>query len=152
MAVRQMDGVLIGTMAGMIASVIKSISNLAFYHFGLVKITYLQMAASVFVSPHEVNVPFGVTIGVAADLIFGGALGLTILIIFRVFGRDLWWYKGIVAGNVIWIFASGLAVNTFARLVPLDPLFRLISLLEHQVYGLSAAFLIWRWTKPKVKR
>ena len=114
---------LIGTMAGMIASVIKSCSNLAFYHFGLVKVTYLQMAASVFVSPRQVNTPFSVAIGVAADLILGGMLGMTILLIFRFFGRDLWWYKGIVAGNIIWIFTSGLAVNIFARPSPSIPSF-----------------------------
>ncbi|MGE5550492.1 MAG: hypothetical protein ACM3ZC_08165 [Bacteroidota bacterium] len=149
---RRMDGVLAGTMAGMAATLVKDVPNYSLYRLGWVKLTYWHLAASVFVAREDIGSPLALVVGAAADIIVGGVLGMVLLLIFRHFGRDLWWYKGFVAGNAIWLFGSGLGVGAFCRLVPLDPIFRLSSLAEHQLYGLTAAFLIWHWTRLEQKR
>lgn len=129
----------------MIATIAKDLPNFILFRLGMVKITYWQMAASTFLPVHDTSTSAGLIIGAAADIILGGGLGMIIVLIFQKFGFDLWWYKGICAGNIIWLFASGIGVNLFTRLVPLDPFFRVSSLVEHQIYGLVAAFFIQHW-------
>lgn len=143
------DGILISTVAGMIAALAKDVPNYILVRLGVIKLSYWLLAASTFVERHRANEFLSLSVGAIADIILGGSLGLSILVIFCLFGRDLWWYKGLVAGNIIWLLGAGLAVNNFARIVPVDPVFRLTSLLDHQLFGLVAAYLIWRWSKTE---
>jgi hypothetical protein len=145
---RQWDGVLLATVAGMLASLAKDVPNFILYRLGVHHVLYWRIAATTFVQPGDAGSVAGQIIGCAADIILGGTIGLIILQAFRIYGPDLWWYKGLVAGNAIWLFGSGFALNIFLRHIPSDPIFRLTSLLDHQLYGLVAAYLIWRWTKP----
>ena len=148
---REIDGVLVGTIAGMIATLVKDLLNLVLFLFGVVELTYWQLAASTFLRPGLCSSPGGLLVGAMADIILGGVLGMIIVLIFKFFGRDLWWYKGLVAGNAIWLFGAGLAVNVFTRLAPLDIPFRVASLFDHQLYGITAAFFVWYWTRPMVR-
>lgn len=141
------DPILIGTVAGMLAALIKDIPNYIFFRFGVIHVTYWTLAASAFIRASDLDRPTALIIGAFTDIIMGGILGVLIWAVFKLFGRDLWGYKGLVVGNTVWLFGAGLAVNVFARLAPVEPAFRLTSLLDHQLFGLAAAFLIWRWTK-----
>lgn len=132
----------------MAAALLKDIPNYLFCRLGVIDLSYWRLAASTFVLPRDAGRPLSLALGGMADIILGGVLGVIVLLIFIWFGSDAWWYKGLIAGNTIWLFGAGLAVNAFARLVPLDPMFRLISLLDHQIFGLSAAYLISRWYRP----
>ncbi|MGE5558835.1 MAG: hypothetical protein ACM3WV_09510 [Bacillota bacterium] len=145
---RQTDSVLAGTAAGMIAAFVKSVPNFILFKLHVVGASYWQLAASVFLMPRDSLSMIGIILGITADIIVGGGLGLFLLLSLRHFGRDLWWYKGICAGNLIWLFGAGVGVNAWARIIPIDPAFRFFSLLEHQVFGLTTAYLIWRWTVP----
>ena len=129
----QWDGVFLATLAGMLAVLAKNVPNFILYRLGVHHVLYWKIAASTFVQPADTGSVVGLIIGAAADIILGGTLGIIILQAFRIYGPDLWWYKGLVAGNAIWFFGSGLALNLFLRYTPSDPAFRLSSLFDHQL-------------------
>jgi len=140
------DRILAGTVAGMIATLIKSIPNIILWKLGIVKYFYLHIAASAMLGPEDVQAPLGLVVGFIVDIITGGSLGILVILVLKYFGSDYWWYKGILVGNLIWLWGLGVMINFgAARLVPLEPLFRLTSLLEHQLFGLIAAYLIIKW-------
>jgi len=140
------DRILAGTIAGMIASIIKTISNLILWKMGVIKHLYLFIASAALIRPEDATTVLGVILGVVVDIITGGTLGLLLVYLFKLTGRDYWWYKGLIMGNVIWLFGLGLAINFGAsRIVPVDPVFRLTSLVEHQIFGLVGAYLIIKW-------
>ncbi len=140
------DRILAGTIAGMIAAMVKNIPNIVLYKLGVVHVLYLYIASAALIRTQDINTSLGLILGVIVDIITGGTLGLLIIILFKITGRDYWWYKGLIVGNVIWLFGLGIAINFGAsRIVPLDPMFRLTSLIEHQIFGLVGAYLIFRW-------
>lgn len=140
------DRVLAGTMAGMIAALIKDVPNYLLWKFGIVKSLYFHLASSALISPKLVDTPIGLALGITVDIITGGTLGLLLIFLFKFTGRDFWWYKGLIIGNAIWLWGLGIVINMGAtRIVPLDPIFRLTSLVEHQIFGLVGALLIVKW-------
>lgn len=140
------DRILAGTMAGMIATLFKTIPNVILWKMGIVQHLYLHVASAALIRPEDVNTVWGLILGVTVDIITGGTLGLLIMYLFKFTGRDYWWYKGLIIGNVIWLWGLGITINFGAsRIVPLDPVFRMTSLLEHQIFGLVGAYLIIRW-------
>lgn len=146
------DRILAGTIAGMIATLIKDIPNLILWKLGVVEYTYFHLGSAALVSPQNAGTSIGLVIGIVVDIITGGTLGLLVIYLFNFTGRDYWWYKGLVIGNVIWLFGLGLAINFgVSRIVPNEPIFRLISLVEHQIFGLVGAYLIIRWY-PETKK
>ena len=145
---QRMDGILASTLAGMAATLLKDIPNFILFQLGLIKTIYWFMAASVFMLPKDSITPIGLTIGGVADIILGGTLGIVIFSLFKCFGYDWWWYKGLCAGNIIWLFGSGIAVNLFSRIVPVDPISGLHHCLNTRCMESAPPFLIWWWTKP----
>jgi cell shape-determining protein MreD len=75
------DRILAGTIAGMIASLIKDIPNLLLWKLGIVKFTYFALASSALVSAKDSTTISGWVIGIMVDIITGGALGLTIYLL-----------------------------------------------------------------------
>jgi hypothetical protein len=145
------DRILAATIAGMIATMVKTVPNYFLWKFGVVKYFYLHIAASAMVLNRDIDSFTGLAVGFIVDIIMGGTLGIIIIMLLKYFGTDYWWYKGMVAGNIIWLWGLGVLINLgSARLAPVDPLFRLTSLIEHQIFGLVATYLIVRWY-PKEK-
>ncbi|PKM80807.1 MAG: hypothetical protein CVU89_11705 [Firmicutes bacterium HGW-Firmicutes-14] len=140
------DSILAGATAGMAATLIKNIPNLILWKTGIVEYIYFHLAASALISPNEVGSPIGLLVGVVVDIITGGTLGILIIYFLKITGKDYWWFKGLIVGNLIWLWGLGVAINFgVARIVPLDPVFRLTSLIEHQIFGLAGSFLIIQW-------
>lgn len=140
------DRILAGTIAGMLATLVKDIPNYILWKMGIVDYLYFHLAASALIRPEDVDTLWGLVLGLVVDIITGGTIGLLIIFLFKATGRDYWWYKGLIAGNLIWLWGLGITINLgFARIVPIDPVFRLTSLIEHQIFGLLAAYLITRW-------
>ncbi len=144
------DRILAGTIAGMIATFIKTTPNIILWKMGIVDHLYFHIASSALIRPEDVDTIWGLMIGIIVDIITGGTLGLLIIYLFKLTGRDYWWYKGLIVGNLIWLWGMGVTINFgAARIVPLDPIYRLTSLVEHQIFGLSAAYLIIKWYPVK---
>lgn len=140
------DRIIVGTIAGMIATLFKDIPNYILWNLSVVKYLYFHLAASALLDLKDVYSIYGIILGIVIDVINGGALGLIIMFLFKWTGQDYWWYKGIVMGNIIWLFVLGLLINWgAAKIVPNEPLFRIASLIDHQIYGLLTAYLICRW-------
>ncbi|MFA5820401.1 MAG: hypothetical protein WC854_14140 [Bacteroidales bacterium] len=140
------DRILAGTIAGMIAALAKDVPNLILWKLGIVKYSYFTIAASSLLRPQDTTSILGWVLGIIVDIITGGTLGIVIIFLFKLTGRDYWWYKGLIAGNLIWLLGLGILINIgFARIIPIDPIFRITSLFEHQVFGLTAAYLIFTW-------
>lgn len=145
------DQILAATVAGMIATPFKTGINLILWKSGVVEYFYLHIAASALLLPQDVETPLGLVTGFIIDIITGGSMGILIILTLKYFGTDYWWYKGLVIGNLIWLWGLGIFINWgAARIIPTDPLFRITSLIEHQIFGLVATYLIVRWY-PKEK-
>lgn len=105
------DRILAGTMAGMTASFLKTIPNIILWRMGVVEHMYLFIASSALISPEDVTKVWGLILGVVVDIITGGTLGLLMIYLLTFTGRDYWWYKGLIVGNIVWLFGLGLAIN-----------------------------------------
>lgn len=140
------DKVLAGTIAGMVASLFKDLPNFILYKLNIVHYLYLHFAASAQLFPGDIDSNIGYIIGFLADIITGGAVGFTLILFLSYFGYDYWWYKGLIAGNALWLFGLGVILNLGAvHLIPNDPVFRFTSLFDHQIFGLVASYLITKW-------
>lgn len=142
------DKIFVGSIAGMIGTLFKDFPNFIFYRTGVVKYLYANLAASAHLFPAQVETPLGYAIGIAADISTGGAIGVVTLLFLERFGVDLWWFKGFMIGNGLWLFGLGVILNLGSvHLIPNDPTFRLLSLLDHWCFGLATVYLIKKWTR-----
>ncbi|MCL6589391.1 MAG: hypothetical protein K6U80_05485 [Firmicutes bacterium] len=146
------DKILIGSMAGMIATLAKDLPNLFFYKLGLVNYLYSHLAASAHLAGKDIYTPVGYILGILADIITGGAIGVVAILFLARFGTDLWWYKGIIIGNIIWLFGLGVILNLGTiHLQSLEPSFRFSAWLDHQAFGLVCVYLIRWWYKKTLQ-
>jgi len=145
---RARDVIVMASAAGMIASLAKDAPNMILYWLGAAKVLYWHLAASAIVRPRYVYTLLGVIVGALADLALGGALGILILLVLRRFGNDWWWYKGMIAGIIIWLVGFSLGIQLLAGIRPDYPAFALEAAVEHQFFGLAAVFLVGRWGGP----
>lgn len=140
-------------MAGMIATVFKDASNLSFYGLQVIDQLYFQLAASAHLLPEDVNSVPGYIIGILSDIITGGAIGVLGIVFFSLYGTDLWWFKGCIIGNLVWLFGLGVILNLgTVHLNFHDPVFRLTAYVDHLIFGLVYAYLIYRWSLRTVWR
>ena len=134
-------------MAGMIATLIKDISNLIFYLFKVVNVLYFQLAASAHLLPADINTPIGYIIGIFSDIITGGSIGVVGIIFLSYFGTDYWWYKGCIIGNLVWLFGLGVILNLgTVHFNSFSPIFRIFALVDHQIFGLIYVYIVYRWS------
>ena len=136
----------------MVGALVKDIPDFALRFLGVLRNTYWEMAASVLLTPELSRTPGGLLVGAVVDVILGGTLGVIILAVFFIFGRDLWGYKGLVSGNIIWFLGPGLILSTMAVLKPFSIAFRVSSLFDHALFGLTTAYIIWRWSKQGAEK
>lgn len=144
------DRIFIGSMAGTIGTLFKDIPNFIFYKLGIVQCTYANLAASAHLDPGQIHTPIGYIIGITGDMVTGGVLGILLILFLDWSGPDFWWFKGLIIGNGLWLFALGVILNLgTVHFVPADPVFRLMSILDHWLYGLATVYIIHQWTKVK---
>jgi len=137
------DKILVGSMAGIIATLFKAIPNLILWKLKIVPALYLHIAASSLILPKDVNRPIGIIIGLIADLITGGTIGILAAQGLKIFGCDYLAHKGLVIGSLVWLFGFGVALNLgVAKINPSDPLLQLTSLIDHLIFGLITVYLI----------
>lgn len=137
------DKVLAGSIAGIIATLFKAIPNIILWKLNIVPALYIQIAASSLILPTDVSSPIGLVIGLIADLITGGTIGILAAQGLNFFGHDYWAYKGLFIGSMVWLFGFGVALNLgAAKINPSDPLFQLTSLIDHLIFGLVTAYLL----------
>lgn len=141
------DSFVSGTIAGMIATIIKATPNFLLWKFGIVKYLYLHIAASAIISPPDIDTFLGITLGFISDVLTGGAFGLLIVVTFKLTSDDAWWYKGMIIGSILWLFALGVIINLGATtIIPVQPIFRLTSWIDHLIFGITASYLITIWS------
>lgn len=147
------DRILAGSIAGIIGSLFKDLSNFILYKMRVVEHLYAHLAASAHLNEAGIYSPMGYIIGFVADMITGGAIGVVTILFLDRFGSDYWWYKGCIIGNTVWLFGLGVILNLgTVNLVPREPIFRLTSLFDHLIFGLAMVYLIYKWEQIKEKK
>lgn len=106
------------------------------YNFG-------QIAAGYFVKEEVVSNSIAVVTGYIADYILAMLLGVVIVYVFRIMGRDYAVFKGLLFGGISYIFLYGVAMAlNFTRVSLLTPLPNLVLLVPHVVFGATAAWAV----------
>jgi len=77
------DTLTIGTIAGVLGTVVMHISSMIFEKLGLIKMTTLQVSSAIFLDWSQVNTPMGIVIGAVVHFIIGAGRGVLLLGILR---------------------------------------------------------------------
>ncbi len=140
------DRILAGSIAGMIATLVMAVPNFVLWKFGIIKYLYFHVAASALTLPHNISTPLGITVGIIADVITGGTIGIIAILLLKFFGRDYWWYKGLIVGSLIWLWGFGVMTGLCGvKITSVQPLFQLTSLVDHLIFGFILTYLIVKW-------
>lgn len=91
----------------------------------------------------------GIALGVIVWVFQAMALGIIIVYILKLTGKDFWWLKGLVILNsfmYIWIYGFLLTLGA-GRIVPFDMRTNWTILVDNTIFGLLTPYLIIRWSK-----
>jgi len=142
------DTVYAGTIAGTIGGLVKLALNLVLYVLGAAKTTSLHFAAAALLPKGTaLNKPSSLMVGLAVDWLVAVALGISVVYIVRLTGRDFLWLKGVIYGGLIWVVGYGYlaALVVPAWLLRPDPATSVSVLAAHLAYGLTALFVAGRY-------
>lgn len=140
------DTIILGTIAGLIGNIPKTIIDWTMHSLGLVRYTFAHIAAGYFVSIKYIDNPVSLATGFISDFIMAGFLGSLFLIILRISGKDYPVTKGILFSAILYVilYGLGMALN-LTRVTLATPLPNLLLLLPHLVFGATMGFFLKRY-------
>ena len=147
------DTITIGTIAGMIATVVMALFNLLIRLIGFKFITTWETASNIFLNQQLIHTSTGYFVGLLAQFILGSLFGIAIAYTLRLTGKDFFILKGIGVGAVIWLASVGL----FMKLLRIeiqgrsDPLSNIMAVIEFNMMGIISATIIAKYAKFKIK-
>ncbi|ATW26381.1 DUF6789 family protein [Candidatus Formimonas warabiya] len=143
------DTLTIGTIAGIIGTIVMHLLSMLWKSLGLIKITSLQVAASLFLSWNQVTTPIGYMVGVLSHIMIGAAGGVLLAYFIRFSGKDYYWLKGLALAGFMLLAGMGFVVRIL-KIAPQmgnDSLTALLHILNYMVYGLVCSYIIARYSK-----
>lgn len=145
------DRMILGTLAGLGANIVKNILGASAMKLELAEIDGPHRAAGMLVPPHKIADPKGKLVGVLADSIMAGTLGVASLSILKLFGKKHAVIKGGLVGAGMWTMLYGVLGTLGATKVnPVSPSTVLTEFVEHTVFGAVTAGLITKMADPSI--
>lgn len=139
------DRLITGAIIGILADIIKLISNYIMYLMGMTDIVFWQIAATRFLNKEDLFKPVVYFVGGVADLTVTTILGVIFVIIIYFFQKDYIWLKGIGFAMVIWVTLFGtLLSQEVEHKIPQEPMGIIVTIIAHIIYGLGFAFFTSR--------
>jgi len=147
------DTVALGSVAAFAAATAQMVMDLISHYF-IFQGKYMgyQISAGVYLHPQLTNDPLGVALGVIVWFFQAAMLGIILVYVLKITGRDFWWLKGLIVSNgimFVWIYGFLLTLGA-RRIVPFDMRTNWTVLTSNIVFGLLTSYLIIRWGSEKV--
>ena len=136
------DRFLLGVLSGLGANIPKLVIARTAKKLKLVEIDGPEKAAGMLVPPHSLILPAGKIVGYLADSVIAGMLGIVMVYLLSITGKDKAVWKGALAGQSMWVGLYGVLASFGATKVqPVSPTTVLSEFLAHTAYGAAAAAL-----------
>jgi len=145
------DTFVIGTVAGILGTIVMHILSSLWEYLGLITITTVEVSGEIFLSPGQVNTLAGFMVSMIVHFIIGGAGGVLLAYFMKFTGGDFFWLKGLGLAGFMLLAGMGLVVNIMdiAPHMKNDALGVLFHVTTYTAYGLSVSYLIYKLTKTK---
>lgn len=145
------DKILIGALIGLLADVLKLITNYILYLLGYTKVVFWQIVATLFLHKEYLYDTSAYFIGGVADIIFTSLLGVIFVHVIYLWGSKYLWIKGLAYGLVVWVGAFGLFISRIAEeKLPQSPNGVVVTIIAHIVFGLSLAYFTRAFKQDRV--
>jgi len=130
------DRILLGAIAGLGANTVKTALGLTLMKKGWAEINGIHRAAGMLVPPHKIADPKGRMVGILADNVIAGILGVCSVYILSVTGKNNAVIKGTLTGQAMWTSLYGVLGTLGAtKINPVSPDTVISEFVEHSVYG-----------------
>ncbi len=140
------DSIALGTVAGLLGNIPPLIFNLLSIQLGFSKTYFFQISGGIYLFRRFTMEPGGILLGSLVWLFTGAFLGIVIVYLLRLTGRDYWWLKGIIISNfLMFVVMYGVIYSLGgSRVVPWDIPTNLSVLAENILFGITTAYLVIR--------
>lgn len=146
------DTIILGSISGIIANLLKTIIAWVFNILGLTKFTFIHINAGYFVDERFVKTPIGLATGVIGDFTMAAFLGVLIVLTLKLTGTDYAIIKGAGFGSVsyIFLFGIGMALDV-TRVSIMTPLPNLILFFPQIVFGALTSWIAVKYGQIKLQ-
>jgi multidrug transporter EmrE-like cation transporter len=135
------DRLLLGVIAGTLASIPGRVLNKIEFEAGLTDSRYEQMAALLLVNKKDAHKNPGKVIGKIVNGLLADAVGIATTYTLSTTGRDYAIFKGIGITSLAWLGMYGFGTKENMRKSK-KPLVPLLSYLDHIIFGTTTALLV----------
>lgn len=134
------DPVILGIVAGLAGNLLKNIGNTVNIKLGITQTSYPRISGGIFMKQKQVENIYGKTAGWIADTVIAGGLGIGLVYLLKLTGKDRALIKGALYGQTAWTALFGVAGKLGAtNIYPTDPKTVLSGYMNHNLYGIGAA-------------
>ena len=147
------DTIILGALAGLLANIPKTIIAWVFHSFGLLRYTFIHIAAGYFVPAEFIDNPISLLTGFIADYTAAAFFGVIMLLIIKKSGTDYAKLKGLGIGAFLYIiFYGAFMALDITRASLLTPLPNLLLFFPHLVYGAATCWIIKKYIQKQQKK
>ncbi len=140
------DTIIVGAVAGLIGNIPKTIIAWILHLMGVLRYTFIHIAAGYFVSAQYIDNPVSLIMGFIADYTSAAVLGFVMYLMLKKFGTDYAVLKGLGCGAFLYlIFYGAFMALDITRANLLTPLPNLLLLFPHMVFGGTTCWLLKRY-------
>ncbi|MFZ7102230.1 MAG: hypothetical protein ACOWWO_06130 [Peptococcaceae bacterium] len=130
------DTVMLGALAGLLGNIPKTIIAWIFHYLGLLRYTFIHIAAGYYVPIEFIDNPVSLLIGFISDYTIAAFFGVIMYLMLQKFGTDYAIVKGLGFGAVLYlIFYGAFMALDITRATLLTPLPNLLLFFPHIIYG-----------------
>lgn len=134
------DPVVLGVVAGLAGNLLKNIGNTVNIKLGITQTSYPRISGGFFMKKNTVESIYGKTAGWIADTVIAGGLGVGLVYLLKMTGKDHALIKGAIYGQTAWTTLFGVAGKLGAsNIYPTDAKTVLSGYMNHNLYGIGAA-------------
>ncbi|MCK8818062.1 hypothetical protein MWH28_11905 [Natroniella sulfidigena] len=145
------DTIVLGGLAGIVGTIPSLLFNFIAVQLGFMEYYTFEIASSIYMLEEFTRSPLSVVLGFSLWMITSAILGVLIIYLFRVTGRDYWWFKGpVLIVGIMYIGIYGFFYDVGAWIVPNDATSNMILFLDNLLFSVVASYFIVRWGKEVI--
>jgi hypothetical protein len=140
---RNKEHFLLWVLSGIIAEFTRDLYTLGAKLIGLSRLYSWEVAADIFIKSSQTQTFLGTLLGIIADFVTGGFLGVLFGLFIERSGTKYCLLKGLGTGLLAWIFLFGIlyhALPLTEQTAPTDALSNFSAFISHTIFGLSMAY------------